>query len=241
MTSIHTNLGWFAKKVLPRGLIDVIRNVLPQSLYYPGYGDSTLNEKKIRNIVSLLDECLQEKLEGNVIECGVFRGGSLIQIGLKLKQVSPEKILFGVDTFEGHPYNTPEDQAENGKILHKKGLFATNQMEKIQNVLDQKNLKNIHLYKGLVEDVLPRFDKEKFCFAHLDLDLYLSTKQAFSFVASHIAEGGIVIFDDYGDPEAPGVKKAVDEILGESLVIITLSSKDNGYQGYWKKIRAIDK
>lgn len=232
-TSSNTTLRWLAKKILPKNVVNTLRTLLPESVYYPGYGHTTLNDTKIKNIVSLLEECLSKKLEGNAIECGVFRGGSLTQMGLVMKQLDPQKRLFGVDTFEGHPFNTDEDKPENGHLVHKQGLFSSNQLEKVQEILHQKNLQNVVLCKGLVENVLQQFSSEKFFFSHLDLDLYLSTKQALSFIAPRIVPSGIIVFDDYGDPDAPGVKKAVDEILGGNSLTITLSSK-GGYQAFWK-------
>lgn len=232
-TSISTEIRWFVKKVLPKSIVDGLRSILPESIYYPGYGHTTLNKTKIENIIKLLNTTLEKKIHGNLIECGVFRGGSLTQIGLVLKQKKSEKHLYGVDSFEGHPFDDNEDIPADGKIIHQKGLFSDNKIELVQSILNEKKLSNVSLHKGLVEEVLPKFfDKEKFCFAHLDLDLYQSTKQALSFIVPRMTKGGIIVFDDYGGFESPGVKKACEEILGHGTVNILIDSKD-GSQGYW--------
>jgi len=235
-TSTSTNIRWFAKKILPKKFVDGLRTVLPESIYYPGYGHTTLNEKKINNITKLVKNVLDDKIEGNAIECGVFRGGSLTQIGNTLKKFNSNKKLFGVDTFEGHPFHNEEDVPEDGKIIHHKGLFSGNQLENVQKILDEKNLDNTKLFKGLVSDVLPNFLKnENFCFVHLDLDLYISTKQALEFLYPRMMYGGIIVFDDYDAYESPGVKKAAEEILGIDSVRKLIDSKD-GNQGFWKKM-----
>jgi O-methyltransferase len=232
-TSNVSNFRWWAKKILPKSVVDLLRKILPESVYYPGYGQTTLSDPKIKNIVSLLDECLRNKLEGEIIECGVFRGGSLVQIGLTLKKSRLKKRIHGVDTFEGHPYQSQEDVRQDGKVTHHQGLFSGNQIEKVQESLQKYLLDNVTLHKGMVEDILPGFSNHQFCFAHLDMDLYQSTKSALTIIAPRMVKGGIICFDDYGDPEAPGVKKAADEILGSENMKTTLDSKD-GHQAYWK-------
>lgn len=54
---------------------------------------------------------------------------------------------------------------------------------------------------------------EKLCFAHIDVDLYDSTKCAIEFVYPKLTSGGIVVFDDYGDLVSQGAKKATDEFF----------------------------
>ncbi len=237
MSIKNTNLRWFAKRFLPKNVIDALRTILPESIYFPGYGHTTLSNKKMENIITLLNGVLEKKIQGNLIECGVFRGGSLTQIGLKLKQKNSNKLLFGVDTFEGHPFDDQEDIPEDGKIIHQKDLYSDNQLGKVLDILDKKKLNNVSLHKGLVENVLPKFfNNEKFCFAHLDLDLYVSTKQALSFIAPKMEKGGIIVFDDYSAFESPGIKKAVDEILGKNSIKISVSSSSkDGNQAYWIK------
>ena len=225
---------WWAKKILPKFVVDFLRKILPESIYYPGYGATTLSDPKIKNIVGLLDECLGAKLRGEIIECGVFRGGSLIQIGLTMKKSGQKKEIHGVDTFEGHPYQSREDVRADGKVTHHEGLFSGNSIEKVQESLDKSSLTNeVKLHKGMVENVLPQFLNYQFCFAHLDMDLYQSTKSALTVIAPRMVKGGIICFDDYGDPEAPGVKKAADEILGSENIKVTLDSNE-GHQAYWK-------
>jgi len=233
-TSASTELRWLAKKILPKRFVYFLRSVLPESVYYPGYGKTMLNRTRIENLVQLLESACG--FDGDVIECGVYRGGSLAQIATVLKARRPEKRVFGVDTFEGHPYDYEQDIPEGGKVLHHKGLFAKSQLEKVRLYLGEAGLTNVKLFKGLVEEVLPKeLDNERFCFAHLDLDLYKSTKSALSFLVPRMTTGGIIVFDDYGNHESPGVTRAVDEILGENSVEITVKSRDQN-QAYWKSV-----
>src|SRR5689334_19095647 len=108
-------------------------------------------------------------------------------------------------------------------------------MEKVNEAIRKNKVSDhVTLHKGLVEDILPKFANHEFCFAHLDMDLYQSTNSALQMIAPRVVKGGVVCFDDYGAPEAPGVKKAADEILGAANITVTMNSRD-GYQAYWKK------
>ena len=51
--------------------------------------------------LTLLEKCVTT-LEGDVIECGVYKGGTSFQIAKKLKSLNSKKYLYALDTFEGH-------------------------------------------------------------------------------------------------------------------------------------------
>ena len=53
------------------------------------------------SLIALLEDAL--KLPGDVVECGVFRGASLRRIAKTLKDIAPERKVFGLDSFEGFP------------------------------------------------------------------------------------------------------------------------------------------
>jgi len=229
------NFRWVAKKYLPKALTDMLRRVLPESIYYPGYGQTTLSTKKAKSLARLRDECLARNLDGDLIECGVFRGGSLVEIARAAKERAPSKRVFGADTFEGHPFDSPEDVPPDQQVIHHKGLFAGNNRERVAAMLRANDLTNTTLLKGLVGETLPTLGDVRFCFAHLDLDLYLSTKQALAFIAPRLVPGGTIVFDDYGAYESPGIQQAVSEILPEADVVRLQMDPSEGSQGYWIK------
>jgi O-methyltransferase len=224
---------WIAKKYLPKRMTDLLRSVLPESIYYPGYGRTTLSGKKLEQLLRLLKECLSKNLDGDLIECGVFRGGSLVQIGRMAQRMTPTKSLFGLDTFEGHPFDGPEDVPSDQQLVHHKGLFAGNSYERVAQTLEQNGIGNAVLLKGRIEGTIGALADRKFCFAHLDLDLYESTRQALSFIVPRLVRGGVIVFDDYGSFDAPGVEKAVSEILPRAEIELSAIDPREGNQAYW--------
>jgi len=199
------------------------------------------SKKSIDFILSTLQNCINEGLEGEIIECGVFRGGSLFQIAKKLKKLDPQRKLYALDTFEGHPYDDYEDMpAELVKQVYKneipekmKGIASDTDLNEIKKCFKKYNLGNTLFLKGLFIESFKLISEKKFCLAHVDADSYLSVKQCIEFLKERIVPKGVIIFDDYNYPGIKGCNKAVDDLIGkESLEIL------KPYGAYWiKKVK----
>lgn len=215
---------------LPGKVKNFIKKIYtPYSLFPCRFGESLLKPDRLRFLLFLLQNQIYKKINGDVIEVGVFRGGSIIKMGLKLKELKSNKIIYGVDTFEGHPYSSEEDIMEDGKIYHPKGRYSDTDFEKVKKIILEKGADNIVLYKGKINNISVLKNK-KFCFAHVDVDTYISTRQCIEFLKSRIAKGGMILFDDYNCKGTAGGTKAVDELLLEKNIIQT------GKLGcYWNK------
>lgn len=139
-------------------------------------------------------------LEGDIAEVGVYKGGTakLISKTLINKQIH----LF--DTFEGMPETDPK------KDKHKKGDFKID-FELVRKYLNDCN--NIHIYKGFFPDTSTPIKDKKFCFVHIDADIYKSVYDSCIFFYKRLVNGAIMIFDDYGFPSCPGAKQAVDNFF----------------------------
>lgn len=184
------------------------------------FGKSLITKNRLQFLTSLLQKQLYEKLKGNVIEIGVFRGGSMVELSLKLKELNSNKKLFGVDTFEGHPYSTQKDVCEDGKIHHQKGRYADNDYNRVKKAIIKQKCNNFILFKNEVNNI-PELKKEMFCFAHVDVDTYKSTIQCINFLKKRMVKQGIIIFDDYNGKHTKGETLAVNELLGKQNIIPT--------------------
>jgi hypothetical protein len=229
------DIRWIAKKYLPKGVTDFLRTILPEAIYYPTYGKTTLSTKKLDSLLRLLQGCLSRNVDGDLIECGVFRGGSLAEIGRMAQKMTPSKQVFGADTFEGHPFDSPEDVPPDSQLVHHKGLFSGNNFDRVSAMLEENGLTNTSLLKGMVGDTLPTLGDRKFCFVHLDMDLYVSTRQALEYLEPRLVSGGILVLDDYGSYDAPGVEKAVSELIPHANIQRTPIVSSEGSQGFWIK------
>lgn len=150
--------------------------------------------------IALIQQAEKTKMvEGEAAECGVWQGGNLLNIARAL----PHKIVYGFDTFTGLP---EEKWSSDDQYLPRQ--FADTSMEQVALELAGHS---IRLVKGLFPESAAPFVGMRFAFVHLDLDLYLSTLEALRWFMPRMSDGGIIVFDDYDNPKAPGIRRAIDE------------------------------
>ena len=175
------------------------------------------------SMIQSLKYISHKSIEGDIVECGVFSGGSLALISKYLKLYSLNSKIYGFDTFEKgfeNPTLTEKDVTIKGGELEVSGHNASVKsdfyptLEKVKkNIEDysRNNQLNLKLIKGdvlktlKVEDNLPK----KISFLRLDTDLYTTTKFELEILFPRLVSGGILHIDDYG--QFPGVQKAVTE------------------------------
>jgi hypothetical protein len=152
-----------------------------------------------------------QKIEEDIAEVGVYRGGSGKLICLAKKN----KSLHLFDTFEGLPTPTSLD---NTSQFHKGEYKAS--LESVKNYL--KDCPNVEIYKGVFPLTAGPIKNKKFSLVHLDVDLYESTLNSLKFFYPRMNSGGVIISHDY--PDSPGVKKAiVDFTKNKKSPIIEMS------------------
>ncbi len=155
-------------------------------------------------------------ISGDIIECGVFKGNSLIRF-LTYREYLDQKYsrkIYGFDVFG----KFPKAKNTKDKIFLKKWEKAAgdgiSQKELKDNLL-RKKFENFELVKGDVTKTLPKFLKKnpklKISLLHLDMDIYEPTKFVLFRLFNKISRGGVILLDDYD--KVYGATKAVDEFL----------------------------
>jgi len=154
------------------------------------------------------------KIPGDVVECGVFKGVSLIRFLTFRDFLKNKKKIYGFDAFGSFPLSSKKRDV-NFAINHDKLIGKGFSVKKVYSILKKKKFKNFSLIKGNIEDNLPFFLKKirnkKISFLHLDLDIYSATKISLETLFPKVSKGGIVLIDDYG--KVYGATKATNEFL----------------------------
>jgi O-methyltransferase len=140
------------------------------------------------------------KLQGDIAEVGVFRGGTARVIC----EAKGDRELHLFDTFEGLPEPDAIDSA------FQKGQYACS-LENVRGYLSE--FPGVHFYKGYFPGTGEAARDRVFSCVHLDVDLYSSTLQAIDFFYPRMAAGGIMISHDY--VAFPGVRQAFDEFFSD--------------------------
>lgn len=159
----------------------------------------------------VLEQLLKDTshLPGEVAEVGVYRGGTARWI---CERTDKPVMLF--DTFKGMP---PVDPT---KDLHKEGDFDNTSAMHVVFLLD--GLTNWTIAQGIFpKDTAKYATLNEFSFVHLDVDIYTSVKECLEFFWPRMNHGGIIVLDDYNEPNCPGAKLATDEFCAANGAKVT--------------------
>lgn len=164
-----------------------------------------------------------EGLDGDILELGIYRGGTTIMTAHFLKQLDSKRQIFACDAFMGLPYEDKFSIWENAK-----GMYSETSEKIVKQKFEKFNVADkITLVKGLFEDTLhQKLSDKKFSLVLVDCDLYDATKLSLEFVYPRMAKGGIIMFDDYDrvnrDQATCGETTAADEFCKEKNLNIEM-------------------
>lgn len=169
-----------------------------------------------------LDRLLREmpEVRGSIVECGVYRGATLLGMTHILNVRGIRAKLYGLDSFEGFPEPDAKDARADGTFaadVHTGNLSDTSYDALLERIRQLGWDDRIHILKGFFEKTLPSLANERFSLAHLDCDLYTSYKTCLEFLYPRMLRGGVMVFDDYKIPANvyPGADRAVDEFFAD--------------------------
>jgi predicted O-methyltransferase YrrM len=156
---------------------------------------------------------LSSNISGSIIECGVFKGISLIRLATFLKLLKSNKKIIAFDAFGKHPTTKITSDHKRRKILLSEGKEGISEKQ-LMGILKRKGLeKNIKLIKGDITVTIPKYLKSnpklKISLLNLDVDFYEPSMSILENFYPRLSKGGILMLDDYGvwDGETMAVKE----------------------------------
>lgn len=214
----------------PNTDLDNIKNSLFQNKL------TLLSPARLDNIKNCIEDIIKNQISGDLIETGIWRGGSVIYMKavLNANNIS-DKIIWGADSFQGFPI--PQEQYDKD-ITMDASMGDPNIMKvSLEQVKNNFNLyglldKNIKFLKGWFHETLPNAPIGKLSLLRLDGDYYESTMCALINLYPKLSVGRYIIIDDYGHFHV--CAKAVNDY--RRLTGINEEIKIIDYTGvYWKK------
>jgi O-methyltransferase len=175
-------------------------------------------------------------VEGAVVECGVWRGGSAMAAALMLCDLgAADRDLYLFDTFEGMSEPGEHDRRARDAAGAAELLAASTKAAKVwaYSSLDEVRanlqstgypMERVRFVQGKVEDTIPEHAPDRIAILRLDTDWYVSTRHELEHLFPRLAVGGVLIIDDYGAWE--GARRAVDEFVAGHKVPILLNRID---------------
>lgn len=167
---------------------------------------------------------VQAGIPGDFVECGVWKGGSVMVMLLTLANLKAERKIWLYDTFGGMSEPTKEDvHTEDPNISAMDGRYdpSIGTMSEVQHNLASVAVvgSEYTLIPGKVEVTLrtSELSPKQISILRLDTDWYASTKAELEILYPRVSGGGVLIIDDYG--AWAGAKKAVDEYFKGNILL----------------------
>jgi len=232
-------------------LVNSYKNLLKKSLVDGIYGsqhagqDTMLTENQLKNAndgayprrahtmigytgLDNIDYCIQgvieNKIPGDFVETGIWRGGASIYMACLMKLYGLKNRLFPCDSFEGLPRSTDPHDANISydiqwylavsleKVIENFKAYGLEDMMASERASENR----ICFLKGWFKDTLADAPFEKIAILRFDGDLYCSTMDVFENCYHKVSKGGYVIVDDYG--AQPECKTAIDEFRAKNNI-----------------------
>ncbi|WP_261575651.1 TylF/MycF family methyltransferase [Frankia gtarii] len=217
--------GWEIPAGMDAEALATIRECAPYTL---------TDQAKVFGLIQAVRYLVRNEIPGDVVECGVWAGGSTMAAARTLLQLGDtSRDLYLFDTFEGMSPPTDKDVAPDGQTAA--GLLAHSDPAQADSAwaivsLDQVKANvarigypadKIHFIQGKVEDTIPQNVPDGIALLRLDTDWYESTKHEMEHLYPRATPSGVLIIDDYGWWK--GAQQAVDEYVAANQVPILLN------------------
>lgn len=171
-----------------------------------------LTQSRLINLFLILKYGLKG-IEGDIIEFGSYRGGSAIFLAAAARALGLSTTVYALDTFEGMP------DSDSKLDFHHSNNFQDVSFEDLLAYKEKLGLTNLIFVKGRFEETaLPLLKKsQKIILAHIDCDLYTSTRYAIDITLPQLHDhGGYLVFDDALQSTCLGALQAVEEMIQEN-------------------------
>lgn len=185
----------------------------------------TMTSKEVMHSLHSAARYVSERgIEGDFVECGVWRGGSALLAGLTFK-ASGEKVprkLWLYDTFEGMTAPTDIDIDLDGNSASAlmsayadEGHWCYAGLGEVENLFKKHGFADdeVNFVKGDVCSTLMSSVPDRISLLRLDTDWYESTMMELEILYPRLVPGGVLIIDDYGHWK--GSRRAVDEYFAK--------------------------
>lgn len=175
-----------------------------------GYGvaRSICSKDNLQTLTNMIHQT--KNVPGDIVEIGSYQcGGTIVMAATAEHITKPIKQVFAFDTFSAMPDVSKFDE-------HKAGNFGDMDFEEISKAVAV--LPNITLVRGVHEETIPAFPPRPLAFVFMDSDLYVSHLVALQHLWPMISTGGIIMFHDSNTIDCPGVRKAIGEFFGDTLI-----------------------
>jgi O-methyltransferase len=176
------------KKIKERFLLNKDNSILNQVEPY-----TFCSTEKLKSLMQIGDYINSKNIQGDIVECGTYKGGSAAVIS---KYLGRDRHLWLYDSFEGMPETSIKD-GEKAKEYVGEGIASEEDVYEILKLVDT-DLKQVSIHKGFFQESFVRKKPKKVALLHCDADWYESVLLVLKTFYHLIPEGGVIVLDDFG-------------------------------------------
>jgi O-methyltransferase len=177
-------------------------------------------DARVASMCDAVRYVVEHDIPGDVVECGVWRGGMMMAAALTLRGLGAERRLWLYDTFDGMP---EPDPVLDGRDAHRRWRrsrprragsdWCLADLDDVTANMASLGYSDglIRFVEGPVEETIPGTMPDRIAVLRLDTDWYQSTRHELEHLAPLVTPVGVLIIDDYGHWK--GARQAVDEWL----------------------------
>jgi hypothetical protein len=206
-------------------------------LWRIGYADTMIGLRRLDNIQFCVEQILRDRVPGDLIEAGVWRGGAAIFMRAILAAFGvTDRTVFVADSFQGlPPPNSAMYPQDRSADWHQVTFLAVSQ-ETVQANFSKYGLLDdqVVFLKGWFKDTLPNAPIRRLAVLRIDADMYESTTDVLIHLYPKVSVGGFCIIDDYA---IPNCQHAVDDFRARMKIDSPLEQIDSTGV-FWRKNEA---
>ncbi len=209
---------------------------------WPANAETMIGLKRLQNIETCALDVLRNRVPGDFIETGIWRGGASIfmRAVLEVADDTGQRKVWACDSFQGVPKPNPEKYAADAAEVRSEAFWKFDQLavslEAVKanfaryGLLDDR----VVFLKGWFSETLPTIpESQRFALIRLDGDLYESTWDAITNLYPKLSIGGYCLVDDYGG--IPVCAQAIEDYRRGHGITESIIKVDNTGV-YWQKL-----
>jgi O-methyltransferase len=153
--------------------------------------------KRLDNLQASIADLLARMIPGDLVECGVWRGGaSIFMRGVLVSMGAGQRTTWLYDSFRGLPKPTHLTDIDLSMMNH----YLAVSLETVKDNFRAFGLlnENVRFVPGWFNDTLPYAEVERIALLRLDGDMYESTMVALTSLYPKVSIGGYVVIHDFG-------------------------------------------
>lgn len=185
---------------------------------------------RIENLSRLAQRIEDERVPGDVVECGVYKGGTAALLARSATRSHLARTVWLFDAFAGMPPATAADGPEAPSWVGNL-VSSPHRVERLLRRVGA-DVERVRIVPGLFEKTFPSANIAQIALLNIDADWYESVRLCLETFYDAVVPRGFISIDDYGD--WPGCRLAVDEFFRARGLAFALERVDQTARWFQK-------